>query len=57
MFDLIARGEYDTDIDAFQNLSFEAKHLIKEIFEVNQSGRLTATQILKHPWFTGEVLE
>ena len=44
-------GKYDTTSENFQNLSSNAKDLIKQLLKYNPSERITARNALKHPWF------
>ena len=47
----VAIGKFDTTSEDFQNLSNNAKDLIKQLLKFNPSERITARNALKHPWF------
>ena len=44
-------GKYDTTSDEYQELSKEAKNLIKELLKFLPDKRISARDALKHPWF------
>ena len=35
MFDMICIGEYETELEAYNDLSFDCKHLLRHIFEID----------------------
>lgn len=50
----IQRGEYDFARPVWNNVSDEAKDLIRKMLVVDPSKRWSASECLKHPWITGE---
>jgi hypothetical protein len=51
--DLILRGEFVFEADAWEGFSNAARHLVCGLLTVDPVRRLTMTQALQHPWFTG----
>jgi serine/threonine protein kinase len=51
---MIKAGEYDFPSPFWDDVSDLAKDLIRNLLVVNPSKRLTADQMLEHPWVTGE---
>lgn len=51
LFRIICSGFYIFDSPYWDNISTDAKDLIKHLLVVNPEFRYTATQALKHPWF------
>jgi serine/threonine protein kinase len=47
--ELIKRGDFEFDDDAWGDISDEAKDLISQIFQ-DESNRITAKKCLSHPW-------
>ena len=53
------RGDYlanlttQKKVDTWNDLSLEAKHLIKRLLDVNPVTRITAKEALMHPWICG----
>lgn len=47
--ELIRRGEFEFDDDAWAEISEEAKDLITQVFQ-DESNRITAKKCLSHPW-------
>jgi calcium-dependent protein kinase len=47
----IINGEYDLDTDEFENVSEEAKDLIKNLMELDPDNRLSAEEALENSWF------
>ncbi|KAK6034294.1 hypothetical protein COOONC_28201 [Cooperia oncophora] len=50
LFRRIQCGEYDFPPDEWDMISAEAKHLVKSLLVKNVSERLTANEVLDHPW-------
>ena len=51
LFSRIKKGTFDFEHSVFQNVSDEAKDLIKKLILVDPSKRISAQNALKHPWF------
>ena len=51
---MIKKGEFDFPSPYWDQVSDLAKDLIKKILVVDPNVRLTATQIIEHPWVVGE---
>ena len=51
LFEKIARGHYSFNHEEFDSVSSEGKDLISKMLVLEPKLRLTACQILKHPWF------
>lgn len=49
----IQKGEFSFHGDAWQNISIEAKDLVKGLLTVNPSERLKIDAVLKSPWVSG----
>lgn len=54
LFDQILKGRYDFPSPWWDNISTEAKSLVKGLLTVDPKKRLTAEDVLKHPWISGE---
>jgi calcium/calmodulin-dependent protein kinase I len=52
LFDSIMAGQYEFHSPYWDNISSQAKDLIKKLLVVNPKQRLNATQALEHEWFT-----
>lgn len=50
LFDRIQHGKYSLEGGAWDNVSAEAKDLVKKILTVNPVERFSATDSLSHPW-------
>ncbi|KAF7071727.1 hypothetical protein CFC21_076988 [Triticum aestivum] len=50
IFTAILRGEIDFVSEPWPNISPGAKDLIRKMLHINPKDRLTATQVLDHPW-------
>ncbi|CAN6443916.1 unnamed protein product [Victoria cruziana] len=50
IFDVIERGHVDFSDDPWPSISRDAKDLIKKMLQLNPKERLTATEVLSHPW-------
>ncbi len=48
----IKLGKYDLNKKPFDNISEEAKDLIKQCLELNVNKRISAKNALEHPWFS-----
>ncbi len=48
----IKLGKFDLNRKPFDNISEEAKDLIKQCLEMNVNKRISAKEALEHPWFT-----
>ena len=47
---MIRRGQYDFDSPEWDVVSEQAKDLIRGLLLVDSSVRMTAAQVLRHPW-------
>jgi calcium/calmodulin-dependent protein kinase I len=47
----IVQGKYNLSHKEFRSVSSEGKDLINKMLVVDPKVRLTAAQVLKHPWF------
>lgn len=52
LFDSIMAGQYEFHSPYWDNISAQAKDLIKKLLVVNPQQRLTASQALEHEWFS-----
>ena len=50
IFDAILQSSLDLDSDPWPKISSEAKELISGMLQSDPSKRMTAAQVLKHPW-------
>lgn len=55
LFEQIRKGKFSFDDPVWDAVSDSAKSLVRELLTVNPSKRLTATQALKHTWFTASL--
>ena len=55
LFKLIQNGNYDFPSPYWDEVSVEAKDLIKNLLVINHRQRLTTDEILKHSWLTGKI--
>ncbi|KAI9999175.1 hypothetical protein PInf_003994 [Phytophthora infestans] len=53
IFASVRAGRYDFDSPEWTNVSHEAKDLISHLLLVDPSKRLTAEEVLQHPWISG----
>lgn len=51
LFKRIKRGEYKMASPYWDDISENAKDLVKQMLVVNPTARVTAAEALKHPWF------
>lgn len=51
LFDSIMAGQYEFHSPYWDNISNEAKDLIKKLLVVNPKQRLTAKEAMEHDWF------
>ncbi|XP_039257436.2 calcium/calmodulin-dependent protein kinase type IV-like [Styela clava] len=54
MFRKVLKGEFEFDSPNWDEISGNAKDLIRRLIVLEPSERLTARQALKHPWVMGE---
>jgi len=54
LFDQILKGRYDFPSPWWDNVSEGAKQLVKGLLTVDPKKRLTAEQVIAHPWVTGD---
>jgi calcium/calmodulin-dependent protein kinase I len=54
LFKKIMDVQYDFDDPSWDDVSEDAKNLIKALLVKEPGDRLTASQVLEHPWVTGE---
>lgn len=50
LFDQILSGKFDFPSPDWDDVSFEAKHLIIHMLQVNSDSRYSAKDVLSHPW-------
>uniref|UniRef100_A0A453HQR6 non-specific serine/threonine protein kinase n=1 Tax=Aegilops tauschii subsp. strangulata TaxID=200361 RepID=A0A453HQR6_AEGTS len=50
IFTAVLRGQVDFNGDPWPNISSGAKDLVKKMLNINPKERLTAFQVLNHPW-------
>ncbi len=55
LFDKIKKGEYDFPSPSWDNISQEAKDIIKGLLVVDPMKRTTPEELLKNPWVLGNV--
>ncbi|CAK8683950.1 unnamed protein product [Clavelina lepadiformis] len=55
LFELIKRAELDFSKPVWKNISKAAKNLISQLLDVNPARRLTATEVMSHPWTLGSL--
>lgn len=53
LFQLIMKGKFEFQSPYWDDVSESAKDLIKKMLIVNPANRLTAADVLKHPWTKG----
>lgn len=53
LYELIKKGELDFSEEAWCKVSDNAKSLLEKMMRVDPAHRLTATEVLHHPWITG----
>jgi len=53
LFDIIKKGEYDFNDIVWTCVSDEAKDLIERLLVVDPNDRITAEEIMDHPWVMG----
>jgi serine/threonine protein kinase len=56
LFDKIKKGQYDFPSPSWDNISQEAKNIIKGLLVVDPMQRISPEELLKHPWVLGEVV-
>lgn len=54
LFKLIMKGHFEFQSPYWDDVGESAKDLIKQMLQVDPAKRLTADQVLSHPWITGE---
>lgn len=52
LFNLIKEGSYDFPSPFWDTVSEEARDLVKNLLVTDSSKRLTADQVLQHPWLS-----
>ena len=50
-------GKYNIDFHPWNNISDNAKDLIKKMFVINPNNRIKAKEILEHPWLMDELVK
>jgi len=55
LFELIMKGRFHFDERYWRDVSDSAKHLIKNMLQVDPVKRYNTYMVLQHPWITGEV--
>jgi serine/threonine protein kinase len=53
LFDQILKARYDFPSPWWDNISAEAKDLVKKLLELDPKKRYTAEQVMAHPWVVG----
>lgn len=53
LYDLIKKGELDFSDEFWATVSVNAKSILEKMMRVDPAHRLTATEMLHHPWITG----
>nr|XP_054774808.1 serine/threonine-protein kinase 33-like [Lytechinus pictus] len=54
LYDSIRKGDLDFSTNAWKRISDEAKNAIQGLLKVDPAHRLTASELLDHPWITGD---
>jgi len=54
LFDQILHARYDFPSPWWDNISKDAKDLVEKLLELDPTTRLTAAQVMAHPWCKGE---
>eukprot|EP00899_Mesostigma_viride_P019571 jgi/Mesvir1/27615/Mv07348-RA.1 len=54
IFDAVLRGQIDFSSDPWPKISDSAKELVRQMLRQNPKERLSALQVLEHPWVRGE---
>ena len=57
LFNIIKAGNYAFHEDAWGGISAEAKDLVSKMLTVDVAKRITADQVLSHPWITEQMPE
>ena len=57
LFSMIRSGFVDVHSPPWDEISTEAKELVKGLLELDPVKRLSCTEALKHPWITGEGID
>lgn len=55
LFELIMKGRFHFDERYWRDVSDSAKHLIRNMLQVDPVKRYNTYMVLQHPWITGEV--
>lgn len=50
LFDLILSGEFEFHTDQWEMISQDAKDIVSRMIEPDSDSRLTAEEVLQHPW-------
>ncbi|XP_013383603.1 serine/threonine-protein kinase 33 [Lingula anatina] len=54
LYEMIKKGEIDFSEPVWEEISEDAKHVISGMLKVDPAHRTTASEVLAHPWITGE---
>lgn len=54
VFHRVLKGKYNMTGDKWKKVSSQAKDLISKLLVISPEERLTASEALEHPWFTGK---
>lgn len=57
LFEKIKRGLYEFPAPSWDNISADAKNIIKALLVVDPNQRMTPDELLRHPWVNGEISE
>ena len=55
LFEKIKKGQYEFPSPSWDNISPDAKNIIKSLLVVEPTDRMNPDDLLKHPWILGEV--
>ena len=54
LFEKIKKVDFNFDAPTWENVSEEAKDVIRKLLVADPSKRMTPTEFLNHPWVTGD---
>jgi serine/threonine protein kinase len=53
LFEKIKRGQYEFPAPSWDNISSDAKSIIRALLVVDPNQRMTPDELLRHPWVLG----